>query len=183
MVKIEEVKGEQLVKNFAEEMEEMLGRKMKSVKVMRAQAEFHQRGDWNRGHHTHFNVSNLPHLLCFLRGWQKQQRMLIFTMNTMTLWRCVFMCDSGPCQDSCRYSNILIDGQWSLRVCVLPSLTTLILCWSTRWMKMGIKCRWEENFPLKKMNTSIIYQSTHWWVTSKSPRTCITEVQQQPPLL
>lgn len=59
MVKIEEVKGEQLVKNFAEEMEEMLGRKMKSVKVTRAQAEFHQRGDWNRGHHTHFNVSNL----------------------------------------------------------------------------------------------------------------------------
>lgn len=45
MVKIEEVKGEQLVKKFAEEMEEMLGRKMKSVKVMRAQAEFHQFGD------------------------------------------------------------------------------------------------------------------------------------------
>lgn len=35
MVKIEEVKGEQLVKKFAEEMEEMLGRKMKSVKVMK----------------------------------------------------------------------------------------------------------------------------------------------------
>lgn len=59
MVKIEEVKGQQLVKKFAEEMEEMLGRKMKSVKVMRAQAEFHQLGDWNRGHHTHFNVPNL----------------------------------------------------------------------------------------------------------------------------
>lgn len=33
MVKIEEVNGEELVKKFAEEMEEMLGRKMKSVKV------------------------------------------------------------------------------------------------------------------------------------------------------
>lgn len=45
MVKIEEVKGEELVKKFAEEMEEMLGRKMKSVKVRRAQAGFHQLGD------------------------------------------------------------------------------------------------------------------------------------------
>lgn len=45
MLKMEEVKGEHLVKKFAEEMEEMLGRKMKSVKVMRAQAEFHQLGD------------------------------------------------------------------------------------------------------------------------------------------
>lgn len=34
MVKIEEVGGEELVKKFAEEMEEMLGRKMKSVKVI-----------------------------------------------------------------------------------------------------------------------------------------------------
>lgn len=58
-VKIEEVKGERLVKRFAEEMEEMLGRKMKSVKVMRAQAEFHQLEDWNRGHHTHLNASTL----------------------------------------------------------------------------------------------------------------------------
>lgn len=58
-MKIEEVKGEQLVKKFAEEMEEMLGRKMKSVKVLRALAEFHQLGDWNGGHHTHFNGSNL----------------------------------------------------------------------------------------------------------------------------
>lgn len=33
VVKIEEVNGEELVKKFAEEMEEMLGRKMKSVKV------------------------------------------------------------------------------------------------------------------------------------------------------
>lgn len=33
VVKMEEVDGEELVKNFAEEMEEMLGRKMKSVKV------------------------------------------------------------------------------------------------------------------------------------------------------
>lgn len=33
VVKIEEVDGEELVKKFAEEMEEMLGRKMKSVKV------------------------------------------------------------------------------------------------------------------------------------------------------
>lgn len=33
VVKIEEVNGEELVKRFAEEMEEMLGRKMKSVKV------------------------------------------------------------------------------------------------------------------------------------------------------
>lgn len=40
MVKMEELKGEELVKRFAEEMEEMLGRKMKSVKVVRAQAEF-----------------------------------------------------------------------------------------------------------------------------------------------
>lgn len=32
-MKIEEVNGEELVKRFAEEMEEMLGRKMKSVKV------------------------------------------------------------------------------------------------------------------------------------------------------
>lgn len=30
---MEEVNGEELVKRFAEEMEEMLGRKMKSVKV------------------------------------------------------------------------------------------------------------------------------------------------------
>lgn len=42
MVKMEELKGEELVKKFAEEMEEMLGRKMKSVKVMSAQAEFQQ---------------------------------------------------------------------------------------------------------------------------------------------
>lgn len=42
MVKIEELKGEELVKSFAEDMEEMLGRKMKSVKVMRAQAGIHQ---------------------------------------------------------------------------------------------------------------------------------------------
>uniref|UniRef100_A0A8C4NRS7 Calcium voltage-gated channel auxiliary subunit alpha2delta 4 n=1 Tax=Dicentrarchus labrax TaxID=13489 RepID=A0A8C4NRS7_DICLA len=34
VVKIEEVDGEELVKKFAEEMEEMLGRKMKSVKVI-----------------------------------------------------------------------------------------------------------------------------------------------------
>lgn len=34
MVKMEEVNGEELVKKFAEEMEEMLGRKMKSVKVI-----------------------------------------------------------------------------------------------------------------------------------------------------
>ena len=33
VVKIEEVDGEELVKKFAEEMEGMLGRKMKSVKV------------------------------------------------------------------------------------------------------------------------------------------------------
>lgn len=33
VVKIEEVNGDELVKKFAEEMEEMLGRKMKSVKV------------------------------------------------------------------------------------------------------------------------------------------------------
>lgn len=33
VVKIEEVDGAELVKTFAEEMEEMLGRKMKSVKV------------------------------------------------------------------------------------------------------------------------------------------------------
>lgn len=32
-VKMEEVDGQELVKKFAEEMEEMLGRKMKSVKV------------------------------------------------------------------------------------------------------------------------------------------------------
>lgn len=58
MVKIEEVKGEELVKKFAEDMEEMLGRKMKSVKVMRAHAEFHQLGDRNRRRHAHGNVSN-----------------------------------------------------------------------------------------------------------------------------
>lgn len=34
-MKIEEVDGEELVKKFAEEMEEMLGRKMKSVKVIK----------------------------------------------------------------------------------------------------------------------------------------------------
>lgn len=34
VVTIEEVNGEELVKRFAEEMEEMLGRKMKSVKVI-----------------------------------------------------------------------------------------------------------------------------------------------------
>lgn len=45
VVRIEEVKGEELVKKFAEEMEEMLGRKMKSVKVIRAQAGFSQDSD------------------------------------------------------------------------------------------------------------------------------------------
>ncbi|XP_059181702.1 voltage-dependent calcium channel subunit alpha-2/delta-4 [Centropristis striata] len=39
VVKIEEVDGEELVKNFAEEMEEMLGRKMKSVKKLAEAAE------------------------------------------------------------------------------------------------------------------------------------------------
>lgn len=34
VVKIEEVDGQELVKKFAEEMEEMLGRKMKSMKVV-----------------------------------------------------------------------------------------------------------------------------------------------------
>lgn len=49
MVKIEEVRGEELVQKFAEEMEEMLGRKMKSVKVMT-----HRLGDEGRGHQTYF---------------------------------------------------------------------------------------------------------------------------------
>ncbi|XP_032360672.1 voltage-dependent calcium channel subunit alpha-2/delta-4 isoform X2 [Etheostoma spectabile] len=39
MVKIEEVDGKELVKKFAEEMEEMLGRKMKSVKRLAEAAE------------------------------------------------------------------------------------------------------------------------------------------------
>ncbi|KAM3588211.1 uncharacterized protein V6R79_023997 [Siganus canaliculatus] len=39
MVRIEEVDGEELVKKFAEEMEEMLGRKMKSVKRLAEAAE------------------------------------------------------------------------------------------------------------------------------------------------
>ncbi|XP_067437653.1 voltage-dependent calcium channel subunit alpha-2/delta-4 [Thunnus thynnus] len=39
VVKMEEVDGEELVKNFAEEMEEMLGRKMKSVKRLAEAAE------------------------------------------------------------------------------------------------------------------------------------------------
>uniref|UniRef100_A0A8C6LAB4 Calcium voltage-gated channel auxiliary subunit alpha2delta 4 n=1 Tax=Nothobranchius furzeri TaxID=105023 RepID=A0A8C6LAB4_NOTFU len=39
VVKIEEVNGEELVKKFAEEMEEMLGRKMKSVKRLAEAAE------------------------------------------------------------------------------------------------------------------------------------------------
>ncbi|XP_060885459.1 voltage-dependent calcium channel subunit alpha-2/delta-4 isoform X2 [Labrus mixtus] len=39
VVKIEEVNGEELVKKFAEEMEEMLGRKMKSVKRLAESAE------------------------------------------------------------------------------------------------------------------------------------------------
>lgn len=39
VVKIEEVNGEELVKRFAEEMEEMLGRKMKSVKRLAEAAE------------------------------------------------------------------------------------------------------------------------------------------------
>ncbi|MED6293365.1 Voltage-dependent calcium channel subunit alpha-2/delta-4, partial [Characodon lateralis] len=39
VVKIEEVNGEELVKTFAEEMEEMLGRKMKSVKRLAEAAE------------------------------------------------------------------------------------------------------------------------------------------------
>ncbi|XP_063761785.1 voltage-dependent calcium channel subunit alpha-2/delta-4 isoform X4 [Eleginops maclovinus] len=39
VVKIEEVDGEELVKKFAEEMEEMLGRKMKSVKRLAEAAE------------------------------------------------------------------------------------------------------------------------------------------------
>lgn len=34
VVKMEEVNGGELVKKFAEEMEEMLGRKMESVKVL-----------------------------------------------------------------------------------------------------------------------------------------------------
>ena len=34
VVKMEEVDGQEMVKSFAEEMEEMLGRKMKSVKVL-----------------------------------------------------------------------------------------------------------------------------------------------------
>lgn len=38
-VKIEEVNGDELVKRFAEEMEEMLGRKMKAVKVIIMHAE------------------------------------------------------------------------------------------------------------------------------------------------
>lgn len=38
-VKIEEVNGDELVKRFAEEMEEMLGRKMKAVKVIIMPAE------------------------------------------------------------------------------------------------------------------------------------------------
>lgn len=33
-MQMEEVNGDELVKRFAEEMEEMLGRKMKSVKVI-----------------------------------------------------------------------------------------------------------------------------------------------------
>lgn len=86
------------------------------------------------------------------------------------------MCDSHPSQDLCRCSSIVTDDQSPLRPCVLPSLTTSIPCWSTRWMKMGIKCRWEGNSLWKKMNTSTICQSTHWWATSKSPRMCTTEV-------
>lgn len=39
-MKIEEVDGEELVKTFAEEMEEMLGRKMKSVKVIITHSAF-----------------------------------------------------------------------------------------------------------------------------------------------
>ncbi|XP_069020839.1 voltage-dependent calcium channel subunit alpha-2/delta-4 isoform X3 [Embiotoca jacksoni] len=39
VVKLEEVNGEELVKKFAEEMEEMLGRKMKSVKRLAESAE------------------------------------------------------------------------------------------------------------------------------------------------
>ncbi|XP_034530060.1 voltage-dependent calcium channel subunit alpha-2/delta-4-like [Notolabrus celidotus] len=39
VIKIEEVDGEELVKKFAEEMEEMLGRKMKSVKRLAESAE------------------------------------------------------------------------------------------------------------------------------------------------
>ncbi|XP_069556409.1 voltage-dependent calcium channel subunit alpha-2/delta-4 isoform X2 [Brachyistius frenatus] len=39
VVKLEEVNGEELVKRFAEEMEEMLGRKMKSVKRLAESAE------------------------------------------------------------------------------------------------------------------------------------------------
>lgn len=46
-MKIEEVNGEELVKKFAEEMEEMLGRKMKSVKVSRLNPT-HLHG-WNLG--------------------------------------------------------------------------------------------------------------------------------------
>lgn len=84
MVKMEELKGEELVKKFAEEMEEMLGRKMKSVKVMRAQAESQQ---------ARFNgcILGLFYTSCFPRGWQKPQRMLICTMTTTTPWRCAFM--------------------------------------------------------------------------------------------
>lgn len=37
---MEEVDGEELVKTFAEEMEKMLGRKMKSVKVLKSTEEF-----------------------------------------------------------------------------------------------------------------------------------------------
>lgn len=67
VVKIEEVNGEELVKKFAEEMEEMLGRKMKSVKVFmthsktlrvqKVQKELFCHS--NRLNHTHFNPCNL----------------------------------------------------------------------------------------------------------------------------
>lgn len=53
VVKMEEVNGEELVKKFAEEMEQMLGRKMKSVKVrVRLSVKAHQHQKKNRFNHS-----------------------------------------------------------------------------------------------------------------------------------
>lgn len=57
VVKIEEVDGEELVKKFAEEMEEMLGRKMKSVKVRVCSVKANT--------HTHFMITSFADMTLF----------------------------------------------------------------------------------------------------------------------
>lgn len=75
-VKIEDMNGEVLVKKFAAEMEEMLGRKMESVKVTVAHLG-----------KSHGVIANDDHAVFYRRGSQKQQKMQIFPTSTTKHWR------------------------------------------------------------------------------------------------